>query len=250
MSAELDTIKEISSITMTGGGSLSDIRTSDTYAEIVKQAKALQSKSRTSAYLHTSDFSETSTADQSSLMRGGAVDSDFRISTIPTEEFSMTSSFDPTSSTMASIEYGQSGGGKTKKKTKKTKKSVLSSEEDSFGDLDFSDLSSSFLYGGDGDDSEEDGEGSKTEEGWKPKKNEGEEEEEDTEDGGDEESESDTESQSGGGRSFITGSRRLPGASVSRDNEEPAYLLSDSEMSSSFGSEWDSSSEYSTLLKS
>lgn len=242
MRSELDTIRDISSVTLTsvngrqyGGGdaALSEIQTSDTYAEVMSQARSIQAGG-VSGFLRTDDFSATSP-----LQGGGAEVSDFKLSTVPTQDFSPTSSYNPVS--MTEIEYGQKqAGGRLRD-----------------SELDFSDFSfSSLLSGGDDEEHEEEKDKKKKKKDDSEEEDEEEEDEEDDEDEDDDEDDEEEESSQkeeslkSSGKAMITGARKLNGGRRPMTGmEDPSYLLSESPISS-FGTDWDASAtEYSTLMR-
>lgn len=233
---EIDSIRNLSSITMTSVPQ-NNVQTSDAYGEIMAQAKNLQNNTK---YLRPDDFSATSSAQAG----GAATQSDFRISSVPSNEFSPTSSYNRTNdivyppTALTEITYGnpQNGG-------------VPEEEELNFSDLSFSSL----LTGGADDDDDEEGDSDS--------------DESDSDDEDADENDDDDASESSSDvkpapkktenskRSFITGTRRLPTATnLQKSNnidDEPGYVLSESPLSS-FGSEWDATtttSEYSTVLR-
>lgn len=268
--AELDNIVDLSSVQFTATPGTMDLATSDTYGVVAQKAKAINAK-----MLNTEDLSSTSSFDVKDLkLYGGSQDfrigsiadrnapqfsptssfgvsevdkkqdaaqasstsfelSDFKITPqkndtmkLNSDIFSSTSSFD-VSGKLSEIEYGSQGGGA------KARKVVKRGGKDEDSDSDSSSSSSSSSS---------------------------------SQDGGNEVSTSftfgssflKTSSKRGGrtSKNFITGSRRLPGATATpRIDDEPAYLLSDSAAASShrsFGSDWgvdNESSDFSTLLK-
>lgn len=219
--AELDTINDLSSITVKG------YEKSDTYRDIVSKAKLL-----TRSIPHddaeasdfklgsiTPDFSSTSSYNVSALLNG-------------TDPVITNEVFSPTS-TMTATQ--QKGGARRDEDYEDLPYSVLS-------DSSLSAIEYGVLKGGD-DSSEED--------------DDDDDEDDDDEDDDEEEettSEEEEEDQDGGKQSgsFITGTRKLRSAIHQPDvsssiYEEPAYMLSES----SLDSEWDDreSSDYSTLVR-
>jgi hypothetical protein len=261
--SELDNIVDLSSVQFTATPGRQELATSDTYGVVAQKAKAINAK-----MLNTEDLSSTSSFDVKDLqLYGGG--QDFRLGSIADRntQFSPTSTFgasdvekkedtavqasstsfglsdfkitpmkansDIFSSTSSSrklseIEYGSQGGGAKMKAQKLVKRggnddsdsSSSSSSSSSSQDGGNDDLSTSFTFGSSFLRTSSNKRGGKT------------------------------------SKTFITGSRRLPGTtatSTPRIDDEPAYLLSDSASSlKSFGSDWGAdseSSDYSTLLK-
>lgn len=263
MKPELDSIADLSSITSMTRLRVEDVATSDTYSGIAAQAKAYNAR-----MLNTDQFSSTSSFDMSKFQEqaGGAADfpadtSDFRMSSIAARnlEFSATSSYDVASQKGGMLPASEQSMTSFSISEMKNLKMAMQPE------VDITSFRTSEVFGSDMETTlVSDFSPSEIQYGGAKRKSK-KVSKDDSDSDSSETSSSSSASEFKGGytstessydkkkstNAFITGSRRLAGQSPSI-NDEPAYLLSESDVSS-FNSEWErtsaESSEYSTLLR-